>query len=272
MLKGFLLFSACSTHMRQPMTPQHDVYSNHSHHGLPNSGQPRAYSYTSNTTQAAYSVPIMPSQGRVFFPDDLDTSSYHLFGGPSNDTEATDDDVDNDRPTTPTLPHLENTASTTSMIQLSSVPTHKYQNQPQMSHQHQQLQQHHVPQPHPPATLPQLSITVDEPPLFRNPQAPPPPSKKFKKKPDPIMIPSVCCRIDYFCAYCRLKRFSELYTPLSVYASNQPLAPPFTPAMDKRHVWSAVHWQHLRLRQRDRRFDGCGPRATPLHPSPDALS
>ncbi len=184
------------------MTPQHDVYSNHSHHGLPNSGQPRAYSYTSTTTQAAYSVPIMPSQGRVFFPDDLDTSSYHLFGGPSNDTQAADDDdVDNDRPTTPTLPHLENAASTTSMIQLSSVPTHKYQNQPQMGHQHQQL---HVPQPHPPATLPQLSITVDEPPLFRNPQAPPPPSKKFKKKPDPIMIPSVRCRIDYFCAYRRL--------------------------------------------------------------------
>lgn len=44
------------------MTPQHTTYGNH----------PRAYSYCATSTQAAYSVPLMPNRERVFFPDDSD--------------------------------------------------------------------------------------------------------------------------------------------------------------------------------------------------------
>ncbi|VDD81467.1 unnamed protein product [Mesocestoides corti] len=175
---GFMLFSgcvnsglfahacviSCRSVMRHPMTPQHHAYAGH----------PRAYSYTSTTTHAAYSVPIMSSQERVFFPDDLDPLL------------ALESDEDYGRPTTPkvdTVPPLHQQQQQRhqqqpyEQIQLSSVPSHKYQSTAQLAQ-------------------PVSVLLSDEPSVFRNPQAPPPSVKKQKRKPAPIIIPSSAHRLN----------------------------------------------------------------------------
>uniref|UniRef100_A0A5K3EXI5 C2H2-type domain-containing protein n=1 Tax=Mesocestoides corti TaxID=53468 RepID=A0A5K3EXI5_MESCO len=156
--------SADGSVMRHPMTPQHHAYAGH----------PRAYSYTSTTTHAAYSVPIMSSQERVFFPDDLDPLL------------ALESDEDYGRPTTPkvdTVPPLHQQQQQRhqqqpyEQIQLSSVPSHKYQSTAQLAQ-------------------PVSVLLSDEPSVFRNPQAPPPSVKKQKRKPAPIIIPSSAHRLN----------------------------------------------------------------------------
>ncbi|KAL5105104.1 hypothetical protein TcWFU_001554 [Taenia crassiceps] len=157
--------------MRHPMTPQHNAHN----------GQPRAYSYSATSTQAAYSVPLMPSHERVFFPDELDPL-----------LASQEETKDVRRPTTPISelipppPPQSSNQTPKQCFELSCVPVHKY--------------------------------ASDEGNVFKNPQAPrllpPPPSlpllqppslsassstsalKKVKRKPAPIVIPSFTHRIN----------------------------------------------------------------------------
>lgn len=103
--------------MRHPMTPQHTTCG----------GYPRAYSYCSTSTQAAYSVPLMPSQERIFFPDELDT----LLA--VEEAEEVRPTMHQSSPAPslplPTLPQPNQTQTQSQSrpcFELSSVPTHRY--------------------------------------------------------------------------------------------------------------------------------------------------
>nr|CDS20932.1 zinc finger protein 541 [Echinococcus granulosus] len=166
--------------MRHPMTPQHNAHD----------GQPRAYSYSSTSTQAAYSVPLMPSQERVFFPDELDP----LLAS----QEATKDIR---RPVTP-IPQLlpppppspqSSHQTQKQCFELGCVPMHK---SAQMASASEEGNVFRNPQPPPllPPPLPTLPL----------PQTPPLSAssssasvlKKVKRKPAPIVIPSFTHRIN----------------------------------------------------------------------------
>lgn len=148
------------------MTPQHNAHS----------GEPRAYSYSATSTQAAYSVPLMPSHERVFFPDELDP----LLAS----QEATKDVR---RPTTPISelipppPPQSSHQTPKQCFELSCVPAYKSASDGGNVFRN--------PQP-PPLLPPPSSLPL--------PQPPPPPAsssapalKKVKRKPAPIVIPSV---------------------------------------------------------------------------------
>ncbi|KAL5972194.1 hypothetical protein TSMEX_000062 [Taenia solium] len=160
--------------MRHPMTPQHNA------HG----GQPRAYSHSATSTQAAYSVPLMPSHERVFFPDELDPL-----------LASQEETKDVRRPTTPipeiiSLPPSQSLHQTPKQcFELSCVPTHKSASDEGSVFRNPQPPP--LLHPHPPS--PSL-LLPQPPPLSASSSASA--LKKVKRKPAPIVIPSFTHRIN----------------------------------------------------------------------------
>uniref|UniRef100_A0A158RA85 C2H2-type domain-containing protein n=1 Tax=Taenia asiatica TaxID=60517 RepID=A0A158RA85_TAEAS len=150
--------------MRHPMTPQHNA------HG----GQPRAYSYSATSTQAAYSVPLMPSHERVFFPDELDPL-----------LASQEETKDVRRPITPIpeiipLPPSQSLHPTPKQcFELSCVPTHKSASDEGSVFRNPQPPP--LLHPHPPS--PSL-LLPQPPPLSASSSASA--LKKVKRKPAPI--------------------------------------------------------------------------------------
>nr|CDS31101.2 zinc finger protein 541 [Hymenolepis microstoma] len=216
-----------SSLMRHPMTPQHTTT------GI----QPRAYSYCTNSTQAAYSVPVMPNRKRVFFSDDSDP--LLLTGedpGPINRLlPPPQQTIQQTQPMSNQL-SPQHQMQPSQCFELSCVPTHKYaqqqqnggskkedegsstegifRNPPPLTQQSTLTNQSLSSQIH----LPSLSSVT----AAQSPTSPPGVSgatlKKVKKKPEPIVIPSFTHRINPS----RL-RSPRLSTANSVAVSNSEL-------------------------------------------------
>ncbi|VDL16563.1 unnamed protein product [Hymenolepis diminuta] len=189
--------------MRHPMTPQHAT----------NVIQPRAYSYCATSTQAAYSVPLMPNRERVFFPDDSDPLLLagedpgpmgRLIPPPQQPMQQT-------QPMSNQMSQQQMQSS--QCFELSCVPTHKYaqqqqhssskgdegsnaegvfRNPPPVTQQSTLTTQSSSSQIH----LPSLSSVT----VAQSSTSPPGISggtlNKVKKKPEPIVIPSFIHRIN----------------------------------------------------------------------------
>uniref|UniRef100_A0A158QHK5 C2H2-type domain-containing protein n=1 Tax=Rodentolepis nana TaxID=102285 RepID=A0A158QHK5_RODNA len=195
-----------SSLMRHPMTPQHTTT------GI----QPRAYSYCTNSTQAAYSVPVMPNRERVFFPDDSDPLllADEDPGPISRLLPPPQQAIDQTQPM-PNQISPQQQMQPSQCFELSCVPTHKYaqqqhnsvgkkedagssnteeifRNPPPLTQQSTLSNQSLSSQIH----LPSLSSVT----AAQSPTSSPGVSgatlKKVKKKPEPIVIPSFTHRIN----------------------------------------------------------------------------
>ncbi|VDL92105.1 unnamed protein product [Schistocephalus solidus] len=203
----------------------------------------RTCPYQRTISQAPRSTPAIPSRhldsskSCFFFPDDGEdelmameqrSSTLSHTQPPTIEFCPSELNIIHSNMVEP-LPPQEEFASN-SLIKLEAVPLGKYQ---ALGSCEMQSQQQSVGDAIPVTSSNATSfgsegvVSTDPPPVFRNPQAPPPASKKCKRKPEPIAIPSQQQQQQTWMNSSRL-RSPRLFNPteLGVVSSTPP---PYTP-------------------------------------------
>lgn len=170
--KKDLFFFLCSSSSGQARTPQ--AY------------PPRPYYCGLDSSQTAYSVPVTTSSKQCFFPEDMDFSKTMLVDALSSHHNQVIETEFAQQPQqlAQTRRPFQQLAvgDQPGVLKLNAVPMHRY-----TSHQPPPVQEL-VPLMCGAPT--ETCTTPEKDGLFRNPP-PPPPVKKYKQKPQPIVIPSV---------------------------------------------------------------------------------